>query len=95
MWLATSSVCSNTSSSSISADPVCVDQVVGPEGILATKARIVVTNSIAFLKHFDKLVYLRRGAMLESGSYAELVSNTESELYKLMLVSLASILDCH
>lgn len=61
-----------------------VDQVIGPYGLLATKARIVVTNSIAFLKHFDKLVYLRRGIILESGSYDELTGNTETELYKLM-----------
>lgn len=64
------------------------DQVIGPYGLLAGKARIVVTNSIAFLKHFDKLLYLRRGIILETGTFDELTTNSESELYKLMLVSL-------
>lgn len=62
----------------------CTDQVIGPYGLLSTKARIVVTNSIAFLKQFDKIVYLRRGIILETGSYSELVNNNESELYRLM-----------
>ncbi|EKM50357.1 uncharacterized protein PHACADRAFT_263609 [Phanerochaete carnosa HHB-10118-sp] len=60
------------------------DQVIGPYGLLATKARIIVTNSIAFLKHFDKLVYLRRGLILESGSFDELTANSATELYKLI-----------
>ncbi|KAF7790029.1 hypothetical protein EIP86_000977 [Pleurotus ostreatoroseus] len=60
------------------------DNVIGPYGLLSTKARIVVTNSIAFLKHFDKLLYLRRGIIVEQGSYEELTTNTESQLYKLI-----------
>ncbi|KAI0091755.1 metal resistance protein YCF1 [Irpex rosettiformis] len=60
------------------------DQVIGPYGLLSTKARILVTNSIAFLKQFDKIVYLRRGVILEQGTYTELTDNTESELYKLI-----------
>ncbi|KAJ3484887.1 hypothetical protein NLI96_g5332 [Meripilus lineatus] len=60
------------------------DQVIGPFGILATKARILVTNSIAFVKHFDQVVYIRRGIILESGSYESLVSNDQTELYKLI-----------
>lgn len=60
------------------------DQVIGPHGLLSTKARIVVTNSIAFLKQFDKIVYLRRGIIRDCGSYEELLNNAESELYKLM-----------
>ena len=52
--------------------------------MLATKARIVVTNSIAFLKYFDKLLYIRRGVILETGTYDELTGNSETELYKLM-----------
>ncbi|PCH44281.1 multidrug resistance-associated ABC transporter [Wolfiporia cocos MD-104 SS10] len=60
------------------------DHVLGPHGILATKARIVVTNSIHFLKQFDQIAYIRRGIILESGSYEELINNNESELYKLI-----------
>lgn len=60
------------------------DHVVGPNGLLATKARIVVTNSIHFLKQFHQILYMRRGVILECGTYAELVSNNQTELYKLM-----------
>ncbi|KAG2095311.1 P-loop containing nucleoside triphosphate hydrolase protein [Suillus discolor] len=41
--------------------------IMGPQGLLATKARVLVTNSISYLKYFDQLVYLRRGMILESG----------------------------
>ncbi|KAG1888634.1 ABC transporter type 1, transmembrane domain-containing protein [Suillus subluteus] len=60
------------------------DHVIGPQGLLATKARILVTNSISYLKYFDQLVYLRRGIILESGSYNELMSNPDSEVRKLV-----------
>ncbi|KAF9442601.1 multidrug resistance-associated ABC transporter [Macrolepiota fuliginosa MF-IS2] len=60
------------------------DNVIGPQGLLATKARILVTNSIAFVKQFDTLVYLRRGIILESGSYEELIANPEGEISKLI-----------
>lgn len=62
------------------------DNVIGPNGLLATKARIMVTNSIHFLKQFDQIHYLRRGIVLETGTYQDLVNNTESQLYKLMYV---------
>ncbi|TFK51703.1 multidrug resistance-associated ABC transporter [Heliocybe sulcata] len=60
------------------------DQVIGPNGLLASKARILVTNSIAFLKHFDQLIFMRRGIVLESGSYAVLAGNEETEIGKLI-----------
>ncbi|KAG1887434.1 P-loop containing nucleoside triphosphate hydrolase protein [Suillus fuscotomentosus] len=58
--------------------------IMGPQGLLATKARVLVTNSISYLKYFDQLVYLRRGMILESGSYSELMSNPDSEVRKLV-----------
>lgn len=63
---------------------IVVDNVIGPRGLLATKARILVTNSIAFVKQFDSLIYLRRGVVLESGSYQQLRVNPESEISKLV-----------
>lgn len=60
------------------------DHVIGPQGLLATKARILVTNSISYLKYFDQLVYLRRGIILESGPYNDLMSNPDSEVRKLV-----------
>ncbi|KAG8218162.1 P-loop containing nucleoside triphosphate hydrolase protein [Butyriboletus roseoflavus] len=60
------------------------DNVIGPQGLLATKARVLVTNSIAYLKHFDQLAYIRRGIILESGSYRQLISNPDSVVRKLI-----------
>ncbi|KAH0839445.1 P-loop containing nucleoside triphosphate hydrolase protein [Lanmaoa asiatica] len=60
------------------------DNVIGPQGLLATKARVLVTNSIAYLKHFDQLAYLRRGIILECGSYRQLLSNPDSAIRKLV-----------
>ncbi|KAF9078085.1 metal resistance protein YCF1 [Rhodocollybia butyracea] len=58
-------------------------QVIGPQGILAGKARILVTNSIAFVKQFDQLVYIRRGIILEFGSYNSLMAE-EGEVSRLI-----------
>jgi ATP-binding cassette subfamily C (CFTR/MRP) protein 1 len=60
------------------------DHVIGPQGILATKARVLVTNSVAFLRQFDELVFMRRGIILEAGSYRSLLDNSESEVHKLI-----------
>jgi hypothetical protein len=54
--------------------------------LLATKARIFVTHSISFLSRLDQLLYLRRGIIIESGSYAKLAGDKESQVYKLMSV---------
>jgi ATP-binding cassette, subfamily C (CFTR/MRP), member 1 len=61
-----------------------LDHAIGPRGILSTKARILVTNSVTFSQHFDQIIYLRRGIIVEEGSYAKLVANSQGELYKLM-----------
>ncbi|THU99163.1 multidrug resistance-associated ABC transporter [Dendrothele bispora CBS 962.96] len=59
-------------------------RVIGPQGLLATKARILVTNSIAFVKYFDQLVYIRRGIILENGTYDQLTANSEGEMTRLI-----------
>ncbi|KAL0574610.1 hypothetical protein V5O48_007360 [Marasmius crinis-equi] len=60
------------------------DRVIGPKGILSTKARILVTNSVSFVSQFDNLLFVRRGIILERGNYASLMANTESEFAKLV-----------
>ncbi|KAI6120104.1 P-loop containing nucleoside triphosphate hydrolase protein [Pisolithus croceorrhizus] len=60
------------------------DNVIGPQGLLATKARILLTNSVAYLKYFDELVYLRRGIILEQGPLPILMANPDSEVRKLI-----------
>ena len=61
-----------------------IDNVIGPNGLLSTKARILVTNSVSFVKQFDSLAYIRRGIVLEHGSYKDLAAGPTTELYKLM-----------
>lgn len=46
----------------------------------------MVTHSISFLSKFDQLAYVRRGIIIESGSYANLAGDKASQVYKLMLV---------
>ncbi|KIJ55549.1 hypothetical protein M422DRAFT_199806 [Sphaerobolus stellatus SS14] len=58
--------------------------VIGPIGILSSKARILVTNTISFLKQHDQLIYLRRGIILESGCYQDVISDPSRELHKLL-----------
>ncbi|KAF8527278.1 P-loop containing nucleoside triphosphate hydrolase protein [Gautieria morchelliformis] len=61
------------------------DHVIGPSGILATKARILVTNTVSFLKQHDQLIFLRRGIVLESGTCQDILADESKELHKLML----------
>jgi ATP-binding cassette subfamily C (CFTR/MRP) protein 1 len=58
--------------------------VLGHQGLLATKARVVVTHSIAHIKHFDSVLYLRRGVILDSGPVDDVLAREESELSKLI-----------
>lgn len=63
-----------------------LDNVIGPQGLLATKGRILVTNTITYLKYFDHVLYLRRGIILEHSTYSALMANPESEVRKLVYV---------
>ena len=56
------------------------ENVIGPQGLLATKARVLVTNSIAHLKQFDQIAYMRCGIILECGSYRQLISTPDGAI---------------
>lgn len=60
------------------------DRVIGPNGMLKNKARILCTNAVTFLPHTDQIVMVRRGIVLERGHYNTTMSNPNSELYKLI-----------
>ncbi|KAJ7504548.1 P-loop containing nucleoside triphosphate hydrolase protein [Mycena galericulata] len=60
------------------------DKVIGPNGLLAAQARILVTNSIAFVKQFDQVAFLSRGIIRECGSYQSLMENPDGDLSKLV-----------
>jgi len=60
------------------------DKVVGPNGLLGQKARILVTNNLAYLSQTTSMVLMRGGIILEESSYDSTASNPQSELFKFM-----------
>ncbi|PWN48566.1 putative YCF1 [Violaceomyces palustris] len=58
--------------------------VIGPEGMLKSKARILTLNSVACLPECDQIVSVRRGIILdERGSYSEVMAR-KGELFNLI-----------
>ncbi len=49
------------------------DNVIGPNGILRSKARLFVTNSVAFLPECDEILMLEEGMVVEYGTYDKYV----------------------
>jgi ATP-binding cassette subfamily C (CFTR/MRP) protein 1 len=62
---------------------ILADNVIGPRGLLRDKARVLVTNTVSFVRQFDNLIYMRRGIILESGCYGEAMAS-QGELWRLM-----------
>lgn len=51
-----------------------IDHVLGPKGLLATKTRILATNSIPVLLEAHFIVLLRDGRIIERGTYEQLMA---------------------
>ncbi|XP_072281284.1 ATP-binding cassette sub-family C member 2 [Pyxicephalus adspersus] len=51
------------------------DKVIGPNGLLKNKTRILVTHGVSFLKHTNEIVVLVNGSVTETGSYKTLLAN--------------------
>ncbi|XP_044271387.1 multidrug resistance-associated protein 1 isoform X5 [Tribolium madens] len=49
------------------------DKVIGPEGLLRHKTRVLVTHGITYLPQTDKILVLKDGEVSESGTYQELL----------------------
>lgn len=49
------------------------EHVIGPQGLLAGKTRILVTHGITFLPQVDNIFVLKDGQITESGNYDELL----------------------
>ncbi|KAJ2082128.1 hypothetical protein H4R24_001824 [Coemansia sp. RSA 988] len=47
------------------------NNVIGPQGILRARARVLVTHSVEYLDHVDNIVMLRDGRIIERGTAAE------------------------
>ncbi|XP_050012615.1 ATP-binding cassette sub-family C member 3 [Alexandromys fortis] len=54
------------------------DQVIGPEGVLADKTRVLVTHGISFLPQTDFIIVLADGQVSEMGHYLELLQHNGS-----------------
>ncbi|WOO86211.1 Metal resistance protein YCF1 [Vanrija pseudolonga] len=60
------------------------DHVLGPNGILKNKARILCTNAVNVLPQATNIVMLRRGIIIERNTYDGAMADTSSELFKLI-----------
>ncbi|XP_049620339.1 ATP-binding cassette sub-family C member 2 [Suncus etruscus] len=50
------------------------NKVLGPQGLLKDKTRLLVTHGIQFLPQVDEIVVLGNGTILEKGSYSSLLA---------------------
>uniref|UniRef100_A0A914ELG9 Uncharacterized protein n=1 Tax=Acrobeloides nanus TaxID=290746 RepID=A0A914ELG9_9BILA len=53
------------------------EKVIGPEGLLRNKTRILVTHGISFLKYMDTIIHIENGRIIDVGTYDELISHKE------------------
>lgn len=51
-----------------------INRVLGPQGLLSSKTRILATNAITVLKEADFIGLLRNGTILEKGTYEQLLA---------------------
>ena len=51
------------------------EHVIGPNGLLKNKTRILVTHGIGFLKEMDDIVVMKDGRISEQGSYEDLLKD--------------------
>ncbi|BGP13132.1 hypothetical protein JCM10213v2_001051 [Rhodosporidiobolus nylandii] len=75
-------------------DPLCAvdahvaqhlfSRVIGPDGLLKDKARLLCTNAIPFCEQADELIFLRKGIILERSTYAAAMQGN-TDLSKLLL----------
>ncbi|NWU91498.1 MRP3 protein, partial [Upupa epops] len=54
------------------------DKVIGPDGVLKGKTRILVTHGISFLPQVDNIVVLVDGKISEMGSYQDLLKQNKA-----------------
>ncbi|KFW66898.1 Canalicular multispecific organic anion transporter 2, partial [Pygoscelis adeliae] len=54
------------------------DKVIGPDGVLKGKTRILVTHGISFLPQVDHIVVLVDGKISETGSYQDLLKQNKA-----------------
>ncbi|KAK9370171.1 P-loop containing nucleoside triphosphate hydrolase protein [Lipomyces kononenkoae] len=60
-----------------------IDNVLGADGLLASKTRILATNAITVLSQANSITMLREGEIVEQGTYDD-VMNSKSEIFNLI-----------
>ncbi|GAA5821197.1 hypothetical protein JCM3770_005247 [Rhodotorula araucariae] len=60
------------------------NRVIGPEGLLKDKARLLCTNAIPFCSQADQLLFLRKGVILERSTYDDAMQG-DTELSRLLI----------
>ena len=50
------------------------EKVIGPNGLLKRKTRILCTNSVAYLSQMDKILVMKDGRISEQGTYEQLLA---------------------
>lgn len=61
-----------------------IDHVLGPNGLLKTKAKILATNKISALSIADSVTLLENGEIIQQGSFSEITKAPDSPLSKLI-----------
>lgn len=59
------------------------ENLIGPDGLLGDKTRLLVTHGIHHLEHVDQIVLLKDGAVNEVGEYQQLM-NAHGAFYQLI-----------
>jgi ATP-binding cassette, subfamily C (CFTR/MRP), member 1 len=61
-----------------------IDNVLGPQGLLKTKTRVLATNAITVLSQADCITMIRSGGIVETGSYEQVMA-AKKDLYQLIV----------
>ena len=61
-----------------------IDNVLGPNGLLKTKTRVLATNAITVLSQADAISMLRGRKIVETGSYEQVMAEKQ-DLYQLIV----------
>lgn len=61
-----------------------IDNVLGPEGLLKSKTRILATNAITVLSQADIITMMKEGRIVEAGSYDQVMA-AKKDLYQLIV----------
>jgi ATP-binding cassette, subfamily C (CFTR/MRP), member 1 len=61
-----------------------IDNVLGPQGLLKTKTRVLATNQISVLAQADAISMIRGGKIVETGTYEQVMAS-KKDLYNLIV----------